>query len=128
MAVFPSFADGEKTRDEAEAKDAETHCAFKVREEAHHYRRKGRSHADERAAEKVCGVVQTHGFIMSLLSVIGTWQRVSTEEPSVLSISKTELMLAEAEIALSRAVVEKLTVAVLPKIGVSVAATVGTAS
>jgi hypothetical protein len=52
VAVFPSFADGEKTRDKAKAEDAEPHCGFKVGQEAHHYRRKGRRHADERAAEK----------------------------------------------------------------------------
>jgi hypothetical protein len=30
VAVFPSFADGEKTRDKAKAEDAEPHCGFKV--------------------------------------------------------------------------------------------------
>ena len=64
----------------------------------------------------------------SLITEIGTWHSVSTSDPFVLSISKTESMLAEAEMALSKLVVEKFTVAVLPKIGVSVAATVGTAS
>ena len=66
--------------------------------------------------------------MMSLFSVIGTWHRVSTSDPFVLSISKTDSILADAEIAFSKVVVEKLIVAVLPKIGVTVAATVGTAS
>ena len=60
MAIVPSFADGEKARDETEAKDTKAHGTLKVGQEGNHYGGQCGGHADERAAKEVCGVVQAH--------------------------------------------------------------------
>lgn len=60
MAILPCFAHRERARDEAEAKDAESHGDFKVREEAYHDRAEAGCGADQRAAEIVDDGVEGH--------------------------------------------------------------------
>ena len=60
MAVVPSFADGEKARDETEAKDTEAHRTLKVGQQAHHHGGQRGGHTDERARKEVCGVMNAH--------------------------------------------------------------------
>jgi hypothetical protein len=64
VAILPSFANRDEASDETEAEHSETHGSLKVRKQTDHYGGQCSGHADERAAEKVCGVVEAHGNSM----------------------------------------------------------------